>query len=94
MFEKEIAVKIKEKVDKSNEPVLVEDTVDYIGGYRKLKYYYPNELIKNKHIDMMKQDKYCRYDKENSLYETLYDNSNIKVLIGVFHKEIKSFLHD
>lgn len=99
MYEKEYAIKIKEKVNESKKPILVEDTVDYIMGYEKLKYYYSNELIKHKHIGIMEQDKYCKYDKESSLYDTLYtnlyeENSSIKVLIGVFYKEMNPFLHD
>lgn len=99
MYSEELAIKIKEKVDKSNKPILVKDTVNYIGGYRELKYYYPNEDVKKAHIENMKQDIYCRYSEDSSLYETLYnnyfkDNSSIRVLMGVFYKEMNEFLEE
>jgi hypothetical protein len=99
MYSEELAIKIKEKVDKSKKTILVKDTVNYIGGYRELKYFYPNETVKKEHIENMRQDIYCRYSEDSPLYETLYnnffkENCSIRVLMGVFYKEMNEFLED
>jgi hypothetical protein len=96
MYSKDGAMEIKQTVNKSTDPILVEDCANYLNGYRKLKYYYSNDSMKQKHVIKMEQEQY-KLDSEERLYDTLYDdlfktNEAIKVIQGVFYKSINSII--
>lgn len=78
MYEKDYAEKIKQKIDICNTPILIEDSANYLSGYRRLKYYYSTKTIRNKHIEQMKADIHCKHDTEVPLYDTLYANYHRK----------------
>lgn len=86
-FDADYAAKIR-RIKESKEPILVEESVNYMERHHILKYYYSNESIREGHVKRMEQN-YYRYNKDNPSYDIFCfkNNDSIKVLTAVFEKE-------
>lgn len=88
MFDRDVALKIMEKVNKEKK-CLVADDSNLILGFKNLKYYYASEEDKSVHSKQMIDDGYelVEQSREGLYVNLMLDRyENIYVTVGIYTK--------